>query len=87
MERCNGVLKMRFRCLTKDAMFQPPKVSKIVGACAALHDFAIEKRLDFEEAIDPELLDHSDMHEVIRDRTVSNDGARVRNDIIRRIFS
>ena len=86
VERCNGVLKMRFRCLTKNAMFQPHKVSKIVGACAALHNFATEKRVHFEDDIDPDFLFPYDMQEHDNVYNASPDGIRMRNDIVRKIF-
>ena len=41
VERCNGVLKMRWRCLTKPMMFQPARCSRIIASCGALHNFAL----------------------------------------------
>lgn len=86
VERCNGVLKMRWRCLTKPIMFQPAKASKIIGACAALHNYAIDKSLFIDDEIDQILMDHSDMGEHAPEMP-SPDGTRVRRNIVQRIFS
>ena len=44
-------------------MFQSPKASKIIGACAALHNFAIMKNIVFNDEIDSLILENSDMQE------------------------
>lgn len=43
IERVNGVLKMRFRCLIQYRALQyaPAKVAKIVKACCVLHNMCI----------------------------------------------
>ncbi|KAF0710558.1 putative nuclease HARBI1, partial [Aphis craccivora] len=43
IERCNGVLKMRFRCLLKDRTlhYKPEKASLIINACIVLHNMYI----------------------------------------------
>lgn len=87
VERCNGLLKMRFRCLTKPIMFQPTKASKIVGACGALHNFAIEKRIQLNEEIESDIIESLEIHETYRESTISSDGNRTRSDIVRRVFS
>ncbi|XP_036138780.1 putative nuclease HARBI1 [Monomorium pharaonis] len=40
IEQCNGVLKMRFRCLLKYRVlhYSPPIASKIIYTCAVLHN-------------------------------------------------
>lgn len=44
IERVNGVLKMRFRCLIQYRALQyaPTKVAKIVKACCVLHNMCIQ---------------------------------------------
>lgn len=44
IERLNGVLKSRFRCLCKNRAlhYSPPKAGKIAYACAALHNMCID---------------------------------------------
>lgn len=46
IERCNGVFKARFRCLLHDRTlhYHPTKASKIVKACAVLHNMCIARR-------------------------------------------
>ena len=43
IERCNGLLKMRFRCLLKHRVlhYSPPVASKIIYTCAVLHNMCI----------------------------------------------
>ncbi|CAI6371996.1 unnamed protein product [Macrosiphum euphorbiae] len=47
IERCNGVLKGRFRCLLKDRTlhYKPEKVSQIINACVVLHNICITYNL------------------------------------------
>lgn len=44
VERCNGVLKARFRCLAGVLQFSPQK-SKNIKACGCLHNFATLRRI------------------------------------------
>lgn len=47
IERCNGLLKNRFRCLLKDRClhYQPLKASKIINACAVLHNMCMQRNI------------------------------------------
>lgn len=44
IERCNGLLKMRFRCLLKHRVlhYRPDIACKIINACTVLHNMCIE---------------------------------------------
>eukprot|EP00102_Acyrthosiphon_pisum_P018794 XP_016656004.1 PREDICTED: putative nuclease HARBI1 [Acyrthosiphon pisum] len=61
IERCNGVLKIRFRCLFKDRVlhYKPKKSSQIINACVVLHNMCIEHNVpeirETEEDIDMEM--------------------------------
>ncbi|XP_064620735.1 putative nuclease HARBI1 [Lineus longissimus] len=88
VERCNGVWKMRWRCLTKPNMFQPAKASKIIAACGALHNFAVAHGIPIGEEIDEDLINqqHDDPNHD-PEPNVGNDGARAREDLVRRVFT
>lgn len=47
IERCNGVLKGRFRCLLGERVlrYSPEKVRTIVNACVVLHNMCTDARL------------------------------------------
>lgn len=49
IERCNGVLKSRFRCLSRFRIMNllPTAASNIINACAVLHNICIKNRLEF----------------------------------------
>lgn len=48
IERCIGLLKMRFRCLLKHRVlhYSPEKCSKIVNACVLLHNICVENNVE-----------------------------------------
>ncbi|KAL5237057.1 hypothetical protein ACI65C_004467 [Semiaphis heraclei] len=47
IERCNGILKMRFRCLLKHRVlhYNPERASKIIVSCCILHNMCINANL------------------------------------------
>ncbi|KAJ8914147.1 hypothetical protein NQ315_016225 [Exocentrus adspersus] len=47
IERCNDVLKLRFRCLLKHRTlhYEPEKSSKIINACSVLHNICIDRNV------------------------------------------
>ncbi|KFM83524.1 putative nuclease HARBI1, partial [Stegodyphus mimosarum] len=50
VERCNGVLKSRFRCLHRHRVltYSPTQASHIINSCAVLHNMCIERRIPYE---------------------------------------
>lgn len=53
IERCIGVLKGRFLCLTKVLRYSPETVGNIVNACAILHNISLNNGIDFDIQIPP----------------------------------
>lgn len=53
IERCNGVLKSRFRCLLKERVlrYSPERVGRLVNACAILHNICIAANLELDDDI------------------------------------
>lgn len=51
IEKCFGVLKMRFRCLLREhtARYDPEFLCKLVNVCAALHNICIDGEVNFED--------------------------------------
>lgn len=47
IEQCNGVLKMRFRCLLKHRIlhYSPPTAAKIINTCAVLHNICVSENV------------------------------------------
>ena len=85
VERCIGIWKMRWRCLTKPIMFRPDRASRIMSACAALHNHAIKHRIDLNEAIDVELVNQYQDHVVVNYR--ANNRFRARDQLVQRVFT
>lgn len=47
IERCNGVLKLRFRCLLKHRVlhYDPTSASKIINSCVLLHNLCMRNNI------------------------------------------
>ncbi|XP_050056258.1 uncharacterized protein LOC126549901 [Aphis gossypii] len=65
IERCNGVLKMRFCCLLKHRVlhYEPLKASKIINACVVLHNICIDNNVSDDDIIceDDMIFDEDDL--------------------------
>lgn len=81
IERCNGVLKHRFRCLIKQRMlhYEPQRVSKIVNACVVLHNMCIENNIPLPQ----EDVEIEAMHEINIRFNDDNEMGRVNTDLLR----
>ena len=65
-------------------MFQPDRSSKIVGACSALHNFALLHGDTTDMTSD---MDNSHVPEIITTLPDSSAGIAARNQLIHRVFS
>ncbi|KAK5648021.1 hypothetical protein RI129_002913 [Pyrocoelia pectoralis] len=78
IERCNGLLKMRFRCLLKHRVlhYTPNVASKIINACTILHNMCIANNIpDPANEEGDELLDFG----VIMEENILHNERRERN--------
>ncbi|KAE9542666.1 hypothetical protein AGLY_002577 [Aphis glycines] len=93
IERCNGLLKMRFRCLLKHRVlhYAPEKATAIINACVVLHNMRIiykESNPDPEVVndgveIDLGMYEHDNgMSQMINVNNDLNNGRRVRASVV-----
>lgn len=97
IERCNGLLKMRFRCLLKHRVlhYRPDKCFRIINACAVLHnlwidnDIPIPENEDEGEDIDFGMYDDDGLQLENNEYNRNVDlmaGRRIRMNVIRQYF-
>lgn len=53
IERCNGLLKQRFRCLHGELHYRPEKACAIINACVVLHNLAIANNIPEPDNVCP----------------------------------
>lgn len=82
IERCIGVLKGRFLCLSKVLRYSPEKVGNIVNACAILHNISLYNgiEIDFELLIPPP-------EEYPNNICLIGDAVNARQNVIQRYFT
>ncbi|KAF2903393.1 hypothetical protein ILUMI_02794, partial [Ignelater luminosus] len=87
IEKCNGLLKMRFRCLSKQLLYHPIRVGKIIYAAVVLHNLAIDFNLNDLNDEEPLIIDNDEnVPNIHNNHDVLNEGSRVRANFIRRYF-
>lgn len=92
IERLNGVLKTRFRCLLKERCmrYTPVKAGLIINACAVLHNILTKscvpvpnELIDIDDNVEP----NNARTSFYNDDTILREGLRVRNHLISTNFS
>lgn len=86
VERCIGLYKGRFLCLSKVLRYSPEKVGHIANACAILHNICVAGRLglDFEAQLPPE--DNNDIHIQVGNNPRYREGDLIRRNLLARYF-
>lgn len=86
IERVNGILKMRWRCLLGERMlrYQPEQVIKFVNVCCALHNVCIKRRVQppAESAATPTIITINAPNTLQNENTLYAAGARNRQRIM-----
>ncbi|XP_019894036.2 putative nuclease HARBI1 [Musca domestica] len=92
VERCIGILKSRFRCLSKERTlyYSPPKAGLIINACLVLHNFLVRKKIPHPEIISEEMNDNGEQTNATADiscRNISSIAKRQRSEIVENVFA
>lgn len=88
VERCIGVLKGRFLCLSKILRYSPEKVGNIVNACAILHNICVAARLNLDLEVAPQNFeDNNDQALIFVDPQANRNGNLRRRNLIARYFA
>ncbi|XP_064424064.1 putative nuclease HARBI1 [Latimeria chalumnae] len=90
IERCFGVLKMRFRCLDHTGGFlplAPGKVNKVFLVCCMLHNITRRQQLPLPDDIVVELEEEQNMVEDGETRSVDLHGQRRRDTLVQNYFA
>lgn len=76
IERCNGVLKMRFRCILNERhlRYESVKVARFVYSCVTLHNFLILNNFNILHDIN-----ENELQEVIRVQHAQNQANQFAN--------
>ncbi|XP_063226847.1 putative nuclease HARBI1 [Bacillus rossius redtenbacheri] len=93
IERCNGLLKSRFRCLSKARQlnYAPHTAALIVNACVVLHNFCVRNKLPLYLTVGEQPVPdiegiYQDQYEADHEIDIQNDGRQTVDLLIRRYF-
>lgn len=93
IERLNGVLKSRFRCLIKHRAlhYLPPKAGKVIYACAVLHNMCLEYNVpEIENEVEVEDIQNDAENDaeiqIEVDNNILTSARRIRNNLILQHF-
>lgn len=89
-EQCNGLLKMRFRCLTRQRilMYSPERAGKIINSCIVLHNIMISHRIPYnpDEIELEEQVPAADDENILNLNDLLAEGRRVQEQLINEHF-
>lgn len=87
VERCIGIFKARFLCLSKVLCYTPEKVGNIVNACAILHNICVTARLNIDFNLPRQRNNFQDAPAAPLHGNVNRDGIATRQNLIQRYFN
>lgn len=93
VERCNGLFKMRFRCLMQErrARYDPNFMGKVINCCACLHNICLERNIPFNEppVPFPPAADENMQHDINVDmnHNMLLAGQQIRQNIVNNYFA
>lgn len=87
IQRCIGVLKMRFRCLAVErrARYAPTFMGKIVTACAVMHNMCLEYHMELPDHIPDDNIPHA--AGIINDNNLLNVANIIRQNLVNDYFN
>lgn len=84
IERCIGLLKMRFRCLLKHRVlhYTPEKAGQIINACVVLHNICVENNMpEPDPEVGDDLLDLG-IYDVVDNNPMGGAMARINPELV-----
>lgn len=87
VERCNGTLKGRFRCIMRERMlrYKPEVVAKIINCCAVLHNMCVAGRIPLDIDLPHAVEEHYNIQ--VEEHGRVNEGVIARRHLILNYFN